>query len=282
MQVLLSVKTGRLLIWLLVAALLLVAPRVASAQTLSILLSRGYAAPASKCQSMPGGVSVWQVSLDLAKRGGTAAELIEPGATLQSAERCDRLGEHLSWDELHTLQAGGWEVYPRGSTSDTDDMDNSCGLLPTFTAEGFPGANLLYAPAGGKPYGDLFTAAESCYLKVRDYGPQPNVRPGAVRLHVMSLNGGTAAHYWTPATVLARMADNPAVVIQGYRFFTGAGSIGHFSWDCKRGDTHWTSKSEMYCYNDFLAIIHDSGDPLVPVSQLIVPTAGSSRAVGRR
>ena len=95
--------------------------------------------------------------------GDVAAELARHGlratapATLSQVHETDNACEggllYASWTELEQLRDDyGWDVVPRGPTNDVITgltgqalWDATCGVLPTFTAHGFPDAWGLYA-----------------------------------------------------------------------------------------------------------------------------------------
>jgi len=243
----------------------------AEANTLSVTFSRNYTVPAFKCQPYPDAVTIWQVESDLALRGATASEFIVPSMTAQSKNTCDTLGLRMSWDDMATLAADGWDAYPRGVLADdsTDPMGNTCGLLPTFTSEGYPGADELYAPADNKTTPTLLADAFSCYTHIRHYSTKPNTDPVGQTVNVISLNGTTTTRYSQPANVIRQIQANPHAILQGYRFVTGEKLTGKGdTWDCTSA-VHWTSRDEVYCYSDLLAIIDGSGAQLVPLATIL-------------
>lgn len=245
------------------AAVSLAVAAPAQASTVSLLLSRGAIQPAtSKCKTIAGGVSVWQVAADLKARGASAGEIITPSATAQ-ADGCGTAETTLGWQSLRQLRDQyGWSAYPRGSGDDGAlstqlQLADSCGLLPTFTAQGFPGANLFYSPSGNQTSASLEQVVSGCYTLTRRYSKQPN--PDPTWLNVISLNGGQK-NYQTPAAVIAKIkVAQPSAVLQAYRFVSGSRATGSgVHWDCTAAK-HWTSQDEVYCYSDYLAILDGSG-----------------------
>jgi hypothetical protein len=110
---------------------------------------------------------------------------------------------------------------------------------------------------------------------------------------IWSVNGGacddpsascytlnTPYHYDLPSTLIrqANVAPGTWQGIQFYTFVTGAGSAGNGSWDCTSPNPadHWTTKIEVYCWNDFLSVINS-----VPAGVTVTDPATVAAAWGR-
>ena len=70
-----------------------------------------------------------------------------------------------------------------------------------------------------------------------------------------------AGRRYTPPSELIRLMDVPDdhwVIVQFYRFVTGVNEVGFERWDCTDADPdkHWTNSGELYCWDDFLAVVH--------------------------
>lgn len=268
----------------------------------TFMLSRGQVqgVTGASCTPMPNGISIWQVAADLAARGDTATAAVSPGSVQQSSETCRDGTLGVSWDDLATLQQTyGWDAVPRGNTSDIgspidQQSADSCGLLPTFYAHGFPNAWSMYAYWGGDYTTQMQTDVVSqCFGFGRAYRVQTNVLPvkSPFMARVYSINGGSCADtslpcstlatpypYTQPADLIALMQAGSWAVIQGYKFVTGAANTPAIAYDCTGADprSHWTTKSEVYCYNDWLTVVD-----AVPASAAVAPPDVVAAAQGR-
>jgi len=274
----------------------------ASDRYVTFMLSRGQVRGITgpSCTPMPNGVTIWQVAADLAARGYPATAAVSPVNVRQSSETCADGTLGVSWDELATLQGTyGWDAVPRGNASDiglpTDQqLADSCNLLPTFYAHGFPNAWSMYAYWGGDYTTQMQTDVVSkCFGFGRAYRIQTNVLPvqSPYMARVFSINGGNCADpslpcstlstpypYTQPSELIALMQAGSWAVIQGYKFVTGAASTSAISYDCTGADprSHWSTKSEVYCYNDWLSVVD-----AVPASAAVVSPDVVAAAQGR-
>ena len=256
---------------------------VASGQSyVTIMFSRaqveGVTAP--NCTPMPNSVPIWQVAQDLAAHGYPATEAVTTSLEADTGERCNTNGDlTLSWADLRQLQSQyGWDSIPRGNTDDRSattgqQYADSCALLPTFYSEGFPNAWAMYAYFGG-PYSKTMqsTIVDTCFAFGRTYqvGPNPLPAPSPYLVKVFSINGGycndttlschsvSAPYQYTLPSALETLVQSAGWdIIQGYKFVTGSYSSSAVSWDCTGADpaSHWTTRSEVYCYNDWQSVI---------------------------
>ncbi|HYW28580.1 MAG TPA: IPT/TIG domain-containing protein, partial [Gaiellales bacterium] len=185
----------------------------------------------------------------------------------------------LSWDDLRQLQSQyGWDSIPRGNADDrsataTQQYADSCSLLPTFYDEGFPNAWGMYAYYGG-PYSTTMQSntVQTCFSFGRTYRVGANPLPVAAPylVDVFSINGGycndttlpchsvsAPQEYTLPSALQALVQSAGWDIIQGYKFVSGSYSSNAVSWDCTGADpaSHWTSRTELYCYNDWQSVI---------------------------
>ena len=256
---------------------------VAGAQSyVTIMFSRaqveGVTAP--NCTPMPNSVPIWQVAQDLATHGYAATEAVTTSLEADTGERCNTNGDlTLSWSDLRQLQSQyGWDSIPRGNSDDrsattSQQYADSCALLPTFYSEGFPNAWAMYAYFGG-PYSTTMqsTIVDTCFAFGRTYqvGPNPLPAPSPYLVKVFSINGGYcndptlschsvgAPYEYTLPSALETLVQSAGWdIIQGYKFVTGSYASSAVSWDCTGADpaSHWTTRSEVYCYNDWQSVI---------------------------
>ncbi|MDX6522930.1 MAG: hypothetical protein QOI17_443 [Gaiellales bacterium] len=253
------------------------------------------------CTPMPNSVPIWQVAQDLAAQGYPATEAVSTSLEADTGETCNTNGDlTLSWDDLRQLQSQyGWDAIPRGNQDDrsataAQQYADSCALLPTFYGEGFANAWSMYAYFGG-PYSASMQSGvvSTCFGFGRTYNSGANALPvpSPYLVQVFSINGGhcndvtlpchansTPYPYTMPSTLQALVQSNGWDVIQGYKFVTGAYSSSAVSWDCTGADpaSHWTSRSEVYCYNDWQSVI----DAIPATAQVVAPSAVAG-ATGR-
>lgn len=278
-----------------VAAASLALPAVASAGNLvTIMFSRaqvqGVVSPG--CTPVPGGVTIWQVADDLAAKGYVGTEAASTSLEVENGESCVSGNLVLGWSDLRTLQSTyGWEVVPRGNADDrtaatSAQWDDSCGLLPTFYSEGFPDAWAMYAYYGG-PYSASMQSGvvNTCFSFGRTYRTNANPLPvpSPYLVSVFSINGGYCSDpslpchtisapngYTQPSTLQALVQSSGWDVIQGYKFVTGSYSSSSVSWDCTGADpsSHWSTRGEYYCYNDWQSVI----DAIPATAQVVTPS----------
>ena len=107
--------------------------------------------------------------------------------------------------------------------------------------------------------------------------------PSPYLVKVFSINGGycndttlschsvSAPYQYTLPSVLETLVQSAGWdIIQGYKFVTGSYSSSAVSWDCTGADpaSHWTTRSEVYCYNDWQSVIA----AIPATAQVVVPS----------
>lgn len=171
---------------------------------------------------------------------------------------------------------------PPPATGPGSQYDESCGSLAAFVGEGFTNAGGEFAYPD-----DVHTPAiqtnpvSTCfdYGRVYSYTPVINKRSNlrapwfeqadnvlggecnVKGLACYTLTTTVGRHYTNPAgwaTILRNEAGNQWDDLQFYQLVTGSSTQSKaFSWDCTSTNwkLHWTSHTEMYCFNDFMTII---------------------------
>jgi hypothetical protein len=147
-----------------------------------------------------------------------------------------------------------------------------------FTAKGFTNAWGEYAYGDNKSSKQVQEQVVSdCYAYGRKYTNGVNVESTMTPIGFQgtnSITGGpkcsdpTASCYTsngkvyqlpsTFETLLSRETGGEWIALQFYRLVTGSSRYSPtFSWDCTSSNSvdHWTSQTEMYCANDFDAIL---------------------------
>jgi hypothetical protein len=190
-----------------------------------------------------------------------------------------------SWTDLASLRDGhGWTFVSGGSHRYMPDLDHeekveeSCGSLPVLEEHGhlrawglFAYANNRFDDASQDVVNDCFAFGRTYQTRIsnvlEEMGP-----PWYQSTH--SLNGGRCnvpslpcysietsfkTRYEVPGRFTTFLAPSPGRwnVLQAYRFVRGARLSGTTRWDCRASDPrrHWTTKAELYCYEDYVRIL---------------------------
>lgn len=238
------------------------------------------------CTPAPGFLTLAQDAANLATYGMTATTTVVVDRTGTAVEDCMNGDIYADWSDLQALQADGWQIVSDGMTHNdmtlmapTQQLAESCGSLPYFTAEGISGANAEFA------YGDNhFTNAiqtsvvATCFTYGRTYRGgvmnEATMNPlgymnansitggdcNEVGLPCSAIRANGGKRYMSPAALAAMVAGETAgqwIDLQFYRIVSGVGSYGPYSWDCTGAtwQQHWTSQTEMYCQNDMDSIL---------------------------
>jgi hypothetical protein len=246
------------------------------------------------CKAMSGTVALDQVAAAMAQRGFSGVGNVIVNRTAESGFTCIS-GYYLSpgWDQLATLRdSDGW-TFVSASTSYRDlttlsaaQQDaESCGSLDAFVAHGHTRAWGLFAyPDNRFSTTVQKNVVSTCFAYGRRYGRAVNVRTTMTApwfANADSVNGGSCnqsgaacydvngapRRYRSPLDLANRVAGiqpDGWLNVQFYRFVTGSRgtpSGSGFRWDCTSTDwrLHWTSKTEIYCYNDFLTMLDAVG-----------------------
>lgn len=152
-----------------------------------------------------------------------------------------------------------------------------CGSLNAFSSHGHNSASGLFAfPDNNFPAGTP-NASSSCFSFGRNYQFGFNVRTKAAYpwlAKASSINGGycnistlscyknvpgdspSTKRYEDPNVVARLMTSRAGLwsIVQTYRFVTGSKTSGVGpNWSCTDSDwkKHWTSQTELYCWNDY-------------------------------
>ncbi len=272
----------------------------------TLMFSRGQVEGVTgvNCTPVANSVTVWKVAQDLAARGHSATEAISPASVLESTERCGGGDLTLSWNDLASLRSSyGWDATPRGNTSDAgatleQQRADSCDLLPTFYNHGYSNAWSMYSYNGGGYVDQMqIDVVSGCFAFGRAYRIVGNTLPipSPYTAKVFSINGGNCVDtslpcstysapypYTQPSQLTAIIQTGGWAVIQGYKFVTGSSSSGVVTFDCTGANprSHWTSRSEIYCYDDWLSVVDSIPASTAVVAPAVVAAAQSRTIVG--
>ena len=266
-------------------AFLLASATAAPPPFVTVLFSRSQWAVHENCKALPGAITLEKVAADLHARGGIGTGSVVTSRIRQSSVNCTRAALYPSWEMLERLHADyGWESTSHSATypnmtllSRARQIAESCGTLPTFVSHGFNRAWGMFSYPDDKRSTAIQTdVVSSCFAFGRRYSPTRNT-VGTMSApwwaKVKSVNGGrcndTAAacssvatryRYENPLTVanLFDVLPGQWAIAQFHKLVTGSKLAGTVRWDCSATDwrLHFTSRTEMYCWNDYQRILN--------------------------
>jgi hypothetical protein len=266
-------------------AFLLASATAAPPPFVTVLFSRSQWAVHENCKALPGAITLEKVAADLHARGGIGTGSVVTSRIRQSSVNCTRAALYPSWEMLERLHADyGWESTSHSATypnmtllSRARQIAESCGTLPTFVSHGFNRAWGMFSYPDDKRSTAIQTdVVSSCFAFGRRYSPTRNT-VGTMSApwwaKVKSVNGGrcndTAAacssvatryRYENPLTVanLFDVLPGQWAIAQFHKLVTGSKRAGTVRWDCSATDwrLHFTSRTEMYCWNDYQRILN--------------------------
>lgn len=261
----------------------------------TIVIGRTEWVAAAGCQPLEGAVALDRVALALAARGLRATGGVVPDVVDDTERTCDDgFAIRTSWNDLAALRDAGWTFVPRSSgplegLAPEAQRAQSCGAAEALEARGHDRAWGLFAYANnardvavqrdlvatcfafGRAYGNGVTTQDrvaspwwQSTRSVNGGACQDDARPCAA---VVSARGDL--RYDPPDELAATLRAAPGEwrTVQFYRFVEGARLAGDPAWDCTSADPrdHWTSRPELYCFTDFVAVL-DAVDPSVTVT----------------
>jgi hypothetical protein len=295
----------------LLAGVLFTSPGSAGAATagpgyLTISFGRTQWVSAANCAAIANAVPLDQVAADMASRGMTGTGNVIVDRTRETGFLC--VGYYMlepGWDRLAMLRdTYGWS-FVSGSQSYADirplsaaeQRDESCDTLAAFQAHGHTRAWGLFAYARNKFTTTIQSQLVStCFAYGRRYGQAANRRSTTVAPWFATTNDVTGGRcndavlacssladvtrtYRSPVDLaaLVKVAPDTWRNLQFYRLVTGTrgATTGKGQrWDCSGADwhAHWTSRPELYCYQDFLGVLDAVPDAVVVTDPATVAT----------
>ena len=296
----------------LLLGVLVTAPGGAGAATagpgyLTISFGRTQWVSTAKCIPIANAVPLDQVAADMASRGMTGTGNVIVDRTRETGFLC--VGYYMDepgWDRLAMLRdTYGWSFVSASKSyaditplSASQQQGESCGTLAAFEAHGHTRAWGLFAYARNKYTTTIQSQVVSkCFAYGRRYAQVVNRkstmaapwfagtndvtggRCNDVTLACSSL-GDVTRTYRSPVDLatLVNVAPDTWRNLQFYRLVTGTrGTTAGKGqrWDCSSADwhAHWTSRPELYCYNDFLGVLDAVPDAVVVTDPATVATA---------
>ncbi|HEY6565953.1 MAG TPA: Ig-like domain-containing protein [Actinomycetota bacterium] len=252
---------------------------------LTLVLGRTQWVSTEGCTSMPGTIDLGQVADELEGRGLTATGLVVTTATQESTRYCQsNIGLHATWADLATLRDDyGWTFDSTGAQhrnmldlTPQQQLAESCGSLTALRNHGHNRSGSLFGyPNNNYDATMQANVVSTCFDFGRRYilaGDPSVTTPASAEAEgglqwTLTINGNMPARY-TPRERIAELM-NPApgewAVVQAYRFVTGARSGAGSSWDCTSADpaAHWTSRAELYCWDDYTWALDRIGADIV-------------------
>lgn len=278
---------------------------------LTIMIGRAEWTAAKGCKPLEGAVPLDRVADVLRQRDLTATAGVVPSLVGDVERTCDSgFALRSSWADMARLRDQyAWTFVPRStgdlaSMSDERRMAETCGSAAALDARGHTGAWGLFAYANNAKDDTVQEQlVATCFAFGRSYGSGVTQRASLGPpwwQSTRSVNGGRCADDSLPCATaktskdtkyegpellagFMKAAPNTWRTVQLYRFVEGRSPPGDQSWDCTGPDwrTHWTSRAELYCFNDFVAAL-DSVDPgTTVVDPATVALAWDRRLPGR-
>lgn len=272
----------------------------------SVLFGRAQFASTSRCHPINVPPDVRTLS-DVAQYFQPKGWKATPNVVVDYATRgaCGGGQDYATWTQLAALNSApdNWQAisasvsypYDLAGMSASQVNAETCGSLPSFAAHGFNRAWGLFAypdgkytydrngtPGSGNAQADI---VDNCFAFGRHYGGGVNARGDMHApwlISALSPIGGTAqidgGKYTSPALIThilsAGIRPDVWVVIQFYRFRSGSVAGDH---NCLGPtNTHFTSKNEDYCWEDFQAAM-----AAIPASAVVTDPATVACAWGR-
>jgi hypothetical protein len=277
---------------------------------LTISFGRTQWVATANCLPIANAVPLDQVAADMASRGMAGTGNVIVDRTRETGFLC--VGYYMDepgWDRLAMLRdTYGWSFVSASKTyadittlTASQQQDESCGTLAAFEAHGHTRAWGLFAYARNKSTTTIQSQLVStCFAYGRRYGRTVNSRSTVKAPWFTTtddVTGGRCNDTTLPCSSLAdvtRIYRSPVDLaakvnvapdtwrnLQFYRLVTGTRGTTTGKgqrWDCSGADwhAHWTSRPEVYCYNDFLSVLD-----AVPDAVVVTDPAGVATAWGR-
>jgi hypothetical protein len=282
----------------------------------SIMMGRAAYQAAEDCVPYAEAVSLERAIQWMSERGVPAVTGVVPKYTSATDQRqCQGYVLYPSWDDhkrfselygtVPVSQSQSYDSWAHLSTADQFRAE-SCGSLAEFENKGFSKAwGMFNYPNNFQP--DISrTVVDDCFAFGRKYAYPTSTRESAMTApHVMNTYSVTSGacnnpdlpcyslgvknnrRYMLPSKVIPYLnqTGDRYGVIQFYRFISGSRLAGSgVTWDCTSPDErdHFVTQPELYCFNDFQAILQARGSHVVFTDPATVATAwGRSSQIGR-
>jgi hypothetical protein len=252
---------------------------------LTIVMGRSNWVATEGCTPMPNTIDLGQVAEELHGRGLTATGLVVTTTALETGRFCQsNIGTHASWSDLAMLRDDfGWTFDSTGAQhrnmltlTPQQQLQESCGSLTALRNHGHDRSGALFGYPNNH-YDATIQAdvVSTCFDFGRRYSlpGDPAVTTRAIAdadgglQWTLTVNGNMPIRYTAREDIAQLMNPGPGewAVVQAYRFVTGARSGPASTWDCTSADPaeHWTSRAELYCWDDFRWALDRIGNDVV-------------------
>jgi hypothetical protein len=269
----------------------------------TVLFSRSQWSVHENCQTPSGGITLEKVAADLAARGGIGTGSVVLSQIGATSMRCTGTVLYPTWNILERLHADyGWESTSHSATyanltvlSPDRQLGESCGTLVKLENHGFHRAWGMFSYPRERSSELQTDVVSTCFAFGRRYSATRNKLATMTApwwAKVRSVNGGacndaaaacsmvdTRFRYVDPALVADFVGVLPGqwAVVQFHKLVQGAKLSGGVRWDCTASDwhRHFTSRTEMYCWNDYLKILN-----AIPGGAVVTDPATVARSWG--
>lgn len=269
----------------------------------TVLFSRSQWAVHENCQAPPGAITLETIAADLAARGGIGTGSVVTSRIGSTAMRCTGTVLYPTWSILARLHTNyGWESTSHSATyanltqlSRDRQFAESCGTLLALEDHGFHRAWGMFSYPYERSSLIQTEVVSTCFTFGRRYSATRNKLATMTApwwAKVRSVNGGACNDAAAPCSAIgtryryvdpALIADFVGVlpgqwaVVQFHKLVAGAKLNGAVRWDCTATDwhRHFTSRTEMYCWNDYLKILN-----AIPGGAVVTDPATVARSWG--
>ncbi len=246
--------------------------RVTTPPMVTLQFGRAMVGQTRSCQLVDGAVTLFDVAEALRVRGLFAVGVVVPDRVEETDRRCFNGNQYASWRDLALLRdVYGWSFVSNGQSrldlprlGRDDQIVESCGSLDAFAARGHTRAWGLFGPNSNQVTDAIaLDVLNRCFAFTRTYssGITEEARLVPPYYERVAVAGGGRGTYDPPAEFLAkatRVGEGGWLSIGSYKLVQGQRPPGDgTSWDCTSLDAkqHWTSDDEIYCWQDYLAIL---------------------------
>ncbi len=243
----------------------------------------------NNCVPIPGTVDLGIVAEEMKARGAFGIGGVITDRTPEDHQLCMGYMLSPSWQDLANLRDNyDWKFISQSKsyldfttlTTNEQRIEQSCATLPIFEAHGHNRAWGMFAFPGNEQDDASRAVVSQCFSFIRKYNYNPNDKAVTLKypyiLKTQSVNGGKCNNlnlpcynmtvkndrrYALPSKIISSLQAGPYQysLTQFYRFVTGKRDEGSPAayWDCtgESSNDHYTSRPELYCFNDFLKAV---------------------------
>lgn len=264
----------------------------------TVLFSRSQWAVHENCVALPGAVTLEAVAADLDARGWIGTGSVVTSRIGTTRMRCSGTVLYPTWSILERLRTEhGWQSTSHSATyanltrlTREGQLAESCGTLTTLAAHGFGRAWGMFSYPHDRSTAIQWDVVSTCFAFGRRYSARRNTVGNTTAPwwgRVRSVNGGachdstascysvdTRYRYADPSLIASFVGVRGGewAVVQFHKLVTGSRLSGGVRWDCTASDwrRHFTSRTELYCWNDYALILGGIPDGAVVTDPVTV------------